>query len=598
MDRLFAFICGYFHLRSSELFMAKKIFAGCGMAFFVLAALISILGRTLLKPAVKTERSETVTRGDVEIKVVETGTIEPLSKVDVKSKVAGRILQLFVDEGYVVKQGQVLATVDPQQINSQVEALRAQLAAAQARLAEARKTTTYQQSQTATGIDQYVQNLAAARARLRLAEKQAGIQPKLTGQSIAIARANLEAAQATLKAQQDSLNLLVTTTHPNAVVSAQSAFDTAKAQANNAHLNLDRQRNLLNKGYVSQQVVDSAETESQVADAQLRDAKEKLDRIRDANRIEEENARSQVANAQGQVHQAEAALEQAQSDILPLTRQDDLANARAAYRQAAAQLAAAQSGRTQDLMKVDEVTAAAAGVRQIQHQLDDLLVTQQDTTLVAPMAGVIAKRYVEKGDLITSATESFSSGTPVVQVADLHTMLVKINVNEVDINKIKPGMLTEVSIDASRGTVFTGHVYKVSPAALTDSSSSTTSSASSSSTQSVIRFPVQIRIDHADPRLKPGMSAHCSVIVARRNNVLRVPTNCIYGADGNTTVQAVTQSVRDGRPVEVATSHPVQVGLRGDDYVELFSGVTEGEKVRPAPYNGPPRKTIEMNNGP
>src|SRR5437868_13569570 len=96
----------------------RKVFLGCGLAL-VLFGIVMWLGiRAVLKAEPKTERSITVQRGAVEIKVVETGTIEPLRKVEVKSKVGGRVLRLFVDEGAAVRQGRILATIDPQESNS------------------------------------------------------------------------------------------------------------------------------------------------------------------------------------------------------------------------------------------------------------------------------------------------------------------------------------------------------------------------------------------------------------------------------------------------------------------------------------------------
>jgi HlyD family secretion protein len=576
--------------------MVKKVLLGCGVPLVVVGFLVFLSIKTLLKPKPKHELSETVTRGDVDIKVVETGTIEPLSKVDVKSKVGGRVLNLFVEEGAQVRQGQKLATIDPVDVDPQVAALRAQLAAAKARLASAQKNTMYQTAMTGTSIDQYVHNLAAARARLNGAETEAKAQPELTRQSIDIAQANLDAAVAAYKAQQQSLDLLVKSTHPNNVASALSSYDQARAQADNARRNLARQRQLLTKGFVAQQVVDAAETDSQVADAHRIEVKEKLDRIKQTNALEEENALSQVANALGVVNQMKAALAQAKSSTLPATKVSDLENARAAYEQAKAQLDAAKSGRTQDLMRRDDALAAAADAQNIENQLKVQLVAKNDTTIVAPMTGIVTKRYAEKGDLITSAIGSFSAGSPIYQVADLHTMLVKINVNEVDIAKVKVGMATEVTIDASRGVTFMGRVNKVAPSALADSTSG--SSTASTSTQSVIRFPVEIRVDHADPRLKPGMSAHCTIVVARHRDVLRLPTNCIKGDGPKATVDIVTAGVQNGNPTEIVTPRSVAVGLRGDDFVELVEGVKEGEKVRPRPYKGPPRKGVDMNGGP
>lgn len=572
----------------------KTILVGCVLPVVLVGGGIYYGVRTLLKAAPKPEQTETVQVGDVEVKVVENGTIEPLRKVEVKSKAGGRINKLWVDAGDVVKQGQILATIDPQEINSQVAALEAQLAGAEARLSSARKGTKFQQLQTRAGIAQFEQNLASAESRLHSLQAQAEAQPKLTGQAIEIAKANLEAARATLKAQQDTLNLLRESTHPQTLDTVRSTYDQAVAQARNANLNVDRQKKLLEKGFVSRQAVDTAETEAQVADARLREAKARLDRIQQTQALEVANALSQVANAQSQARQMEAALLQAQTSVLPETTRRDLESARAAYQQAKAQLDAARSNTTQDLMRGDDVVAAQAAVRQLKNQLDELLIRKNDTTLVASMPGTVTKRYVEAGELITSAIGSFSSGTPLFQIADLAILLVKINVNEVDIAKVKIGLPTEITIDASRDVLFTGRVRKVAPAALSDTPGSSGGGGGSSSggSQTVIRFPVEIQADQADPRLRPGMSARCSIIIARRKGVLRLPLNCVEGTGKKGTVKIVTETLKDGKKVETATPREVEVGLRGDDFVEIVSGVKQGEKVRPGKYTGPPRKKI------
>jgi HlyD family secretion protein len=73
-----------------------------------------------------------VTRGDVAKSVVATGKIQPITKVEVKSKASGIVEQLFVDINRVVKKGQPLAQLDKQEIEDQVAAAKAQLASAQA----------------------------------------------------------------------------------------------------------------------------------------------------------------------------------------------------------------------------------------------------------------------------------------------------------------------------------------------------------------------------------------------------------------------------------------------------------------------------------
>src|SRR5580698_7532670 len=98
--------------------------------------LVVVAGVALAKLASTTSidpnRLAKVTRSDVARSVVATGKIQPITKVEVKSKASGIVEKLYVDINYKVKKGQELAQLDQQEIQAQVEAQRAQLAAAQA----------------------------------------------------------------------------------------------------------------------------------------------------------------------------------------------------------------------------------------------------------------------------------------------------------------------------------------------------------------------------------------------------------------------------------------------------------------------------------
>jgi HlyD family secretion protein len=590
--------------------MKKKILLGCGIPLALIVAAAIFAARSIKSPA-KAQRTETVTRGDVEIKVVETGSIEPLTKVEVKSKVAGRVLQLMADEGQMVMQGQPIALIDTLEVDNQVAALRAQMEGAQARLASATKATEFQRLQTSTGINQFEEAVRSAQARVDLLTTEAAAQPTLTSKSIAIAKANLDAAnaqlestRADLKVQEQNLRLLVETTQPQARVNAQTNVDRAAAQKRNAERNVERQKMLLEKGFVSQQVVDNAQTELDVQNALLQDAKDRLARLPQSQQLERANAESQVARAKSQVASAEsqvrqntAALEQAQTSTLPQTKQQELAGARAALAQAKAQLQAARSNQVQDRMRGDDADASRAQVKQLEKQLAELVVRQKDATIYAPMSGIITKRYLEKGEMVTSAVSSFSSGNPIFQISDRAVRLVKLNINEVDVDKLKVGTPAEIRIDALRDTVFTGRVRKVAPASAGATSAVGGTGVNTSSSQSVIRFLVEVQVDQKDLRLKPGLSARCSIIIARSRNTLRVPKNCVETQNGTDTVKVVTPSPAPDKP-EVETSRTVKVGLRGDDFAEILEGLKEGEKIRPAEFKGPARQTIEMRGGP
>jgi multidrug efflux pump subunit AcrA (membrane-fusion protein) len=86
------------------------------------------------------------------------------------------------------------------------------------------------------------------------------------------------------------------------------------------------------------------------------------------------------------------------------------------------------------------------------------------------------------------------------------------------------------------------------------------------------------------------MSARCTVVIARRANVLRLPETCVTGDGDKGTVQVVTSEIQNGKTVEVVEPRQIVAGLRGGGQVEIVSGLKEGDRVRPGKYSGPPRK--------
>ena len=571
--------------------MNKKLILGCGIPIIALIG-IGVFAAKSFKPKPVVERFETVQTGDVEIKVVETGTVEPLRKLEVKSKVGGRISHMLVDAGAIVSQGQSLALIDPQEINSQVDGLRAQMAAAQARLSAARKNSMFQQSSTTNGVAQNKAALDSAKFRTAQAKKEADSQKEVTKESIAAAVAAVYSAQAQLKALKDNLHLMTASSQPQAVVNAESAYKQAVAQESNALRNLNRQKQLSEKGFVSQSIVDSAQTDYEIAVARKSEANERTNRIKETNQIEVENMQSQILASESAVLQQKAALSQAKASNAPFARQQELHTAEAAVKQAESQLQQARAGSITNATRLDDIAASQAEVVQLENRLKELLIQQNDTTIHASMTGMITKRYVEQGELVTSAIGSFSQGNAIFQLADLKTLLVKININEVDVPKIRLGMLTEVTIDAVKGEKFIGKVRKISPSSQ-DNSTSTTSS----STQSVIRYPVEIQLNNSDPRIKPGMSAHCSIVNSRKTNVIKIPSNCLQGSGDSAKVQIVTESTKDGATIQTVTPRTVKAGLKGDDFVEITEGLKNGEKIRPYPFAGPKREKLNFDGG-
>lgn len=555
---------------------AKLLLFGC-LPFFLLLGAAGWWGyRWLDKPAPPPRLVE-VSRGDVEIIVAESGVLEPLRKVEVKSKIAGRILSLDVEAGDVVREGQLIARIDPVEVEASLRQTEAQLRAAIARLEQAKLLSEYQPADTATQIEQAHNAVRTAEIRYQQALREAQTQPEVT-------QAALEQAEASYQAAVDNLNLLLKVTHPQLRTDAQAAVDEARAQRDDARRQLERQKQLFAKGFVSQREVDLAATQLTAAEARLQQAEQRLQTLEEQLRLQRAEAESRVKQAKATLDQARA---QAKRDELKLR---EVETARAALEDARMRLKLAEANRVQLPMRQKEVQQAQASVEQLQSALKEARTRLADTVIRAPMSGVVTQRYIESGELVTSGVATFSSGMPLVQIADLSRMRIKLQVNEVDIGKVRVGQKVEIRLDALRDEVFEGKVRKVAPASAVAQQGAPGGA--------VIKFPVEVEIEKPDPRMKPGMSAKCRIIVERRQNVLRLPKETLQFVDANTAkVSVVHREVVNGKTVDKNETRTVKTGLRGDAFVEILEGLKEGEKVRPQPFTGPKRQQFEMNIG-
>ena len=111
----------------------------------------------------------------------------------------------------------------------------------------------------------------------------------------------------------------------------------------------------------------------------------------------------------------------------------------------------------------------------------------------APITGTIIEKTVEPGIVITSPTNAVSGGSVLMKMADLTSVQVRTRVDETDIGKIQPGMLTRVTVAAYPNQPFEGEVLKIEPQAIVE--------------QNVTMFAVLIKIANRGGLLKPGMNA-------------------------------------------------------------------------------------------
>jgi HlyD family secretion protein len=513
----------------------------------------------------------TVHRADIAVKVAETGTVEPLTQVEVKSKVGGKVLRLLAAEGDRVHTGQVLAVLDPIEQQSQVGQIRAQVAAARARLAQAVSEAGAERRTVQLGIAEAQEQLRVAESRLGQAIRQEQVQPLLTRMAVAQSEANDRAARQTLERINRSGG-------PQELADAQSNRDQARADCDLTQKDLARQQILLARGFVPQSTVDEAVRQAATARARLRAAEAHFDTMKDKTDADRREAEARVA-------QSSAARDAARANgVQDELRREDVTAARASRDTARVALERAQALRSEIDVRDAEVVAARASVTQLESSLAEVETQLRDTVLRAPMAGVVTRRYVEVGELVTSGIQTFSSGTPLMQIADLSRMQVRVQVNEVDVSRLRAGERARIELDASRGASLEGRVTAVAPASAAPAGSPGQPAGGSGGGGGIVRFEVKIDILHADPRLRPGMSANVDIITAERQRVLTLPLEAVDLA-GSRVKRRVA-----GRAVDT----PVKLGLRSDTEVEIVSGLREGDAVFPARYTGPPRRRLQF----
>lgn len=224
-----------------------------------------------------------VDRGPVEVQVVESGAIEAIRVVELKSRAAGRLAKLLRDEGDQVAVGELIATIDPTETRLQVDQNAAQLRGAEASLARQDIEIRQRRVTAATTLER-------AQQRVAQLEREAKVQPGLT-------RSSIESAQAALVTAEKQLDLLVKSSQPNERTSAQSEADQAQLNFDNAVKEQGRLDALLKQEYVSQREVDAQRLQVELARSRRDTARTRLARLAEQQLNERRQAEERVRQA-------------------------------------------------------------------------------------------------------------------------------------------------------------------------------------------------------------------------------------------------------------------------------------------------------------
>ncbi len=213
----------------------------------------------------------------------------------------------------------------------------------------------------------------------------------------------------------------------------------------------------------------------------------------------------------------------------------------------------------------DNVQSAADSLRSAELSLESRYDQLDNYTVTSPIRGtVIDKNY--------KAGETSETGKVLCSIYDLSYLTMTLSVDELDISDIAVGQRVEITADAVEGRTYTGVVTKVSVAG-TSSGGTTT-------------YPVTVRIDETEGLL-PGMNVDAVITLESASGVLAIPTGALNR--GNTVlVTADSPSAANGTAIEGGEyySVPVEIGASDSSYIEIVSGLREGDTVAYIPTTG------------
>lgn len=305
--------------------------------------------------------------------------------------------------------------------------------------------------------------------------------------------------------------------------------------------------------------------------------------------IDPTRVRARVQQSEAQVALARAGLQQTVANVArsrseleiqqrDFDRQKALAD-RGFLSKAGLDLAESRLNSARNALQVAlaQTQSGNAQIRQGTAELSSARLDLNRTVIVAPASGVIINKLVEPG---TTVAASFQTPNLFEIAADTTKMQVEASVDEADIGQIVEGQDVAFTVDSYPNDIFRAKVRQVRKAPV--------------ETQNVVSYLVIIDVDNLDGKLLPGMTANVEIITGAAANVLRVPTNALRfrpkladrgepakdkpAAPGKKDTLRPTlylAGVDAYRPVK----KQVQIGLQGDDFTEVTSGIKAGDKI-------------------
>ncbi len=494
----------------------------------------------------------TVERGDITIDITAAGNLALSRTEDLSIDLfypEGTLEEVLVEEGDIVTEGQVLASLDTEEWEDEREELQDSLTEAERQLTAKERALVQAERQVIT----LQREVADEEDDVLEAERQ------VTAEEIAVIQAQL-----ILDTAEYNLGEI------DEVKEAQDAID--EAEDNLRLIRMVQQGELGGGLQGSFAYWNEAEIR---AEEDLAEAEEELQELLDELSIQVSNdVALDVAEKQLLVKQKQLALEDAQLDVEDAGK----AVADAKYALEEAQLDVEEARHDVEDAQLD-VEDAEKELLNAQEKLEEA--NSKSPIISAPFDGFITKVNVEGGDEVLT-------GTVAVQLADPNKFEADIMVSEMDILQVKLGGEAWVQVDAMSGLTLPAEVIHISPTSTIQSG--------------VVNYEVKVEVQSLeaamhkrqasiseDFQLREGLTVTVTILVDERTDVLLVPSSAITSKGGQIYVQVVKGNVTEERAIET--------GISDWQYTEIIAGLSEGEQVVVPKNTSPTTSTLQPRGG-
>lgn len=196
-------------------------------------------------------------------------------------------------------------------------------------------------------------------------------------------------------------------------------------------------------------------------------------------------------------------------------------------------------------------------IRSSQMSLDKQLEELDDYEIRSPIAGTIVEKNIKAGDTLSEVKI-------LCTVFDMSYLTTELNIDELDISKVKVGSKVEIIVEALEEKVYEGVITRIN--------------INGSTLNGVTTYPVTVRIDETEGLL-PGMNATFEIIVAKKEMALVIPVAAVERGNQVLIYTGVTMQ-DEGSEIPVGYEYvTVETGISDDTFVEIVSGLKEADQI-------------------